>query len=118
MMPGAVFSVTESPSSYIRTSFAYADDKDIVEGFRYAVLHAPPRGGSAPIPNTWPSCVRGSLAVWASWCASAPPPVLARPSRTGPTDDNCCRYCCTHRPSNFDLMAPHRRLWPARCWRL
>ena len=36
MMPGAVFSVTESPSSYIRTSFAYADEADIVEGFRYA----------------------------------------------------------------------------------
>lgn len=61
MMPGAVFSVTESPSSYIRTSFAYADDKDIVEGFRYAVqcastLHR--TQGSTPVPNPWPrACV-------------------------------------------------------------
>ena len=35
MMPGAVFSVTNSPSSFIRTSFAFATDEEIVEGFRY-----------------------------------------------------------------------------------
>ena len=38
MMPGAVFSVTNSPSSFIRTSFAYATDDEIVEGFRYEKL--------------------------------------------------------------------------------
>jgi hypothetical protein len=91
MMPGSVFSVSGAASSYIRTSYAYASDAHIDEGFRYAQLprahtlihththihiHTYTRADTRAQLAMPALCVHAhteglrATAGWASWCAS------------------------------------------------
>ena len=87
MMPGSVFDLNEQASPFIRMSFAYAADQDIVEGIRCVsalVAGRRPCGRMGDRLTPWRAAPCEGVyshwraGAWASSCASAPlsaPPI-------------------------------------------